>query len=355
MELRQAKDQEHIQVADLAVKIFKSNMKKQFIRLFHHDNLAHMMVAVDHEKVVASVNHYVTDVLSNRGCFKVASIGAVCTDKAYRKQGIASQLLHLTEAKMREEHVDFCIISGDLDIYLRFGARDVGYLKQYMITRSDQMNHIDIREFNNQFDEIYTIYQQEDIRYIRTKDEFIDLFKGQTYPDDDQSYPTYIIYHENKAKAYLVLEKHQSHQTLGIKEFAGDRHLIKDALQILLNKHHKDKIRLIAPTNDPICRLMTDKPKKITQQATLKIVDELAFITHLNESNQKENIPVWYTFNNKLYICHIEEESYILDHDAFHQLIFSGKIPKDWVLKHKKWMKQLVPIELPYSHNLNYQ
>lgn len=354
MELRSARQQENKQVQDLAVEIFKPNMKEQFIRLFHERNNERIMIAKDGGDVVAAVNHYTTHIISNRGVFKVASIGAVCTKNAYRGQGISSRLLTLTEEKMLHDQVDFCIISGRRGIYQRFGARDVGTIYRYQFVPQEKLIG-ELKTYQGEEKILYELYQKEPIRYTRDDpSEFHDLFIAQTYPDSYQDYPTYVIYDQGIPKAYVIAIDHHEKNVLQIKEYAGNRSYLASSFKAICEIHQKNQIEIMIPKYDTLRQHMPIRGQKMTQQATIKIIDKASFFSKLNDYAKQHSLDVSFQLGeNDLVI--INHHHYTISHQALLELIFSGILDPTWTSDDKSTIRKIVPIGLPWSHNLNYQ
>ncbi|HAX03163.1 MAG: hypothetical protein A2Y45_07000 [Tenericutes bacterium GWC2_34_14] len=354
MELRQAKKGEETKVSDLAVRIFKPNMKEQFIRLFHEQNIKHIFVAEDNLHLVSALNYYVSTIKSNRGLFKIASIGAVCTLEAYRGQGITSSLLTMAEEVMIEENIDFCIISGRRGLYQRFGARDVGSIDRYTYNPSSKVQKTcGLRPFQEVDEDLmYQIYEKEPIQYLRSKDEFHDLLIAQTYPDTYQTYPIYLIEYEGKIEAYVILIDHHDKKELGIKEYAGNRKCIINALPELMRIHQKTSIDFMTFNEDEIKQHIGVSPERMSQQATIKIINHTSFFNKLNTWAKENNKAIKLNENNRLSLLN---KSYTLTDEMMLKLIFSGDIPLEMSQKEADLLKQVFPIDLPWSHNLNYQ
>ncbi|HRX45391.1 MAG TPA: GNAT family N-acetyltransferase [Acholeplasmataceae bacterium] len=353
--VRVAKPGEEVLVSDLAVEIFKPNMKEQFIRLFHQNNIEHIFVGVDDDKIVSALNYYPSVIQSYDEQFKVGSIGAVCTKESHRKLGLSSSLLAMAEQKMKEEHIDFCIISGRRGLYQRFGARDVGAIENYTFKPIETSEPCDVRPYQGESKILYNLYQKEQVFYQRTYEEFVDLFNGQTYPDSYQTYPTYIIYDNNTPVAYIIFILHRDKDILEVKEMAGSRKHIYDALSYVLEKHHKNMIDIKITAHDDIKNYLLDEVKKMSQQATLKIIDHVSFLNKLNHMMLNKDVPVSFQINDEHINLIIENQTYPLTHNTLHNLIFSWdhnlKLPSEY----DAYIKEVFPLELPWSHNLNYQ
>lgn len=353
--VRGAKQGEEVLVSDLAVEIFKPNMKEQFIRLFHQDNIEHIFVGVDDDTIVSALNYYPSVIQSYDERFSVGSIGAVCTKESHRKLGLSSSLLALAEQKMKEEHIDFCIISGRRGLYQRFGARDVGAIENYTFKPIVTTDSCDVRSYQGESKILYDLYQQEHVFYQRTYEEFVDLFNGQTYPDSYQTYPTYIIYDNNTPVSYIIFNLHNDKDILEVKEMAGSRKHIYDAFPYVLEKHHKDMIDLKVTAHDDLKDYLPHDVKKMSQQATVKIIDYVSFLNKLNNIMLKKDLPVSFQINDEQIDLIIENQTYPLTHNMLHNLIFSWEHNLTLPSEHDAYIKEVFPLELPWSHNLNYQ
>lgn len=355
LHVRQAKPGEEKKVADLAVQIFKPNMREQFVRLFHVNNIKHIFVAADDEVIVSALNYYQTGMLTSHGQMNVASIGAVCTKDDYRKQGLSSKLLGLAEDSMLKENIDFVIISGRRGLYQRFGARDVGAMLYYNLNQSNDNKKVDLRLFDGHFEVLYHVYNQEDIRYIRAYDEFQDLFLSQTFPDSYQTYHTYVMYEDDLPKAYVIVIDHKDKMSLEVKEMAGSRSHIVSALSALMNLHQKTSVEIYIPYSDKLNHELKELGEQVTQHATLKIISKSSFFDKLNHDFVNKQKKITLKNENDITILEMDMNRYQLNHDETHQLIFSGKIPKRIDQKHHQTIQSVFPIVLPWSHNLNYQ
>ena len=111
----------------------------------------------------------------------------------------------------------------------------------------------------------------------------------------------------------------------------------------------------MVPLLDELNRFMKTQKERITQQSTLKIIDKISFLDKLNENLKIHQIIISYQEKENAYRLSCEKKNVTLDHDAFHFLVFSGLIPDDMDNESSKKLKSIFPIELPWSHNLNYQ
>ena len=68
-----------------------------------------------------------------------------------------------------------------------------------------------------------------------------------------------------------------------------------------------------------------------------------------------KDVPVSFQINDEHINLIIENQTYPLTHNTLHNLIFSWdhnlKLPSEY----DAYIKEVFPLELPWSHNLNYQ
>lgn len=349
-----ANAQTRLKAIQLSINTFKSNMGEQFTLLFSPKNQKHMFLGLDKTQVVSMVNYFPTQVTVDGTHFLVASIGSVCTHEAYRGQNIASQLLKNAEQQMLLEGVDFTIISGSGGIYERFGAIDVGYLYRYRMPKSAlSLNQaIQIRPYrDDDFEAVYKLYQQEKRRYLRTKAVFKQLLISQRTPDEDCDYPMFVVEESNRIVGYLIMNHTQNDSRISIKEFAGHRHRLQSALLPICEHFNVKSIELLLDFDDCWQDLLPNKNRKrITQEASIRIIHRLNFIDKINNMLDKCQSPIRVSYDQG-YKVYDGAQSSLLDETTFMKWVFNGES----IAELKGENPSCLPLRLPSSHNLNYQ
>ena len=274
MELRTCLKSDHASAIDLICRTFKPPMFEEFPLLLGLDNLAHRWIASDQGKVVAAVNYYTTPVILDRSTLIVASIGAVCTDEAYRGQGLASQLLEKAEQQMKNEGVAAVIISGDRPLYLRFGAALLQPLLKFTIP--SKSSAIKLVPYNpNQLDFYFKLYQTLPYRFQRTPFEMKHLIEAVLTPDPWWDNYFYGIEKNNQLVAYLVFNHEKSNTTGALKEYAGDLNAVYEAMQTLTKRFNFSAFYAELPANDPLAGYLMKKNLLVTHEihhSTIKII-----------------------------------------------------------------------------------
>lgn len=130
MQIRLIKPAELDQAALLADSIFRkpgaTSMKELFPLIFR-PGLSHSYAAITEDGKVAAFMGLVPSTIKTGDAFlNVFSIGAVCTDPAFRGQGLAGQLLQLCQAHAAEADAALIFVSGDRSLYTRAGCVPFG-------------------------------------------------------------------------------------------------------------------------------------------------------------------------------------------------------------------------------------
>lgn len=130
MQLRLIKPVELDQAALLADSVFRepgaTSMKELFPLIFR-PGLSHSYAAIADDGTVAAFMGLVPSTIKTGDAFlNVFSIGAVCTDPAFRGQGLAGQLLQLCQSHAAEAEASLIFVSGDRSLYTRAGCVPFG-------------------------------------------------------------------------------------------------------------------------------------------------------------------------------------------------------------------------------------
>lgn len=130
MQLRLIQTTELEQAAALADSVFRtageSSMKDLFPLVFR-PGFIHSYAAVTEDGTLASFMGLVPSTIKiSEARLNVFSIGAVCTDPAFRGQGLASQLLEKCKAHATKAGASLIFVSGDRSLYTRAGCVPFG-------------------------------------------------------------------------------------------------------------------------------------------------------------------------------------------------------------------------------------
>jgi len=122
-------------VVELANRVFRSgrsgDMGREYPTLFRPDGLEQMRIVLHKGRPVSHVGVVLGDV-SLLGCStRVASIGAVCTDEAFRGRGLGGTLMDDAVRHACKQGAAVMLISGGRSLYTRRGAYSVGAFARY--------------------------------------------------------------------------------------------------------------------------------------------------------------------------------------------------------------------------------
>mgnify|MGYP001770713291 CR=1 FL=1 len=220
-------------IRDLANQVFRSrrpgDMAIEFPHLYAVDNASHWFCAVDGDRVISIIGVFVWPARVLGSCTTVATLGSVATDPAYRRQGWAGRLLQWTARQLRLEGVRLVIISGDLPLYQRFGARPVGYVQWWRLTQPalGTVDSYSVRTLDPFRDAGWAamLYQGRKTRLVRAGDLWPRLLAADPLAQVERgrSRPFMVEQHGVPVTYALFLENPQhGSDTSRLTEWAGD-------------------------------------------------------------------------------------------------------------------------------------
>lgn len=345
----------------------KETMDKEFPLLLGENNLSNMFIAIDNGKVVGSISMYKSNILIEGINLPVASIGSVCTDENYRKRGIASKLLILSEIKCLEENIPVQIISGILPIYKEYGADKVGSIYHGELENLKSNIKYKIIDFKEELlCEAIKLYNKESLRHYRTKDEFKDLLKGSLVPWGNNEFEFVFIEKDGILKGYLYLQIIRKEGKIIIREFVGDREDIVNSLGNIMEKFKLNKIEVNISYRDSILDILKLKNinlDKRTQHQSIKTIDFKNLISNLTpyfmQYMKKEQIDKFtIEEEEKGYAVKYKNDVLVLeDNEQLNHLIFGDntEIINKCDGELKTLLKNIFPIPIPCIEGINYQ
>jgi len=137
MEFRLIKEAELKEAALLAEEVFCTNgdrfMEFSFPTLFR-PGVSHSYAAFnDQGKIVSFIGMVPFIIQSGKVHLHAYSIGAVCTDPAYRGQGLAGELFTLCQQHAKASGASLMFISGGRSLYTRAGSVTFGKSNKYIL------------------------------------------------------------------------------------------------------------------------------------------------------------------------------------------------------------------------------
>lgn len=260
---RAAKPEELSEIVNLANQIFMLPygfppiMSDAFPHMFNRNNLENLRVIVKDDRVVSHVGIWEGRLSICGSWFNVGMIGSVCTHEGYRQKGYASALVMDALNKMKKDGMDFVMISGDRELYRRFGCFKSGIVYLYNIAppikpTAEEKDFEIIVCNNNHINDIAVIYQREPIRYWRSLEDFRMLTKFFiTPPKYDYLQPRiYLAVIDGEPLAYVAVSSFSKMNRFKVWEYAGSRIYVSRLIAHILESEQPRRIELAVPFQD---------------------------------------------------------------------------------------------------------
>jgi len=211
------------------------------------------MIVVEDGRPVSYILN-VVDEVSVYGCrFKVASIGGVCTDKAYRNCGYAGQVLAETLRSTTAAGARVMIVSGNRSLYERNHCVPAGDLLAASTSR-EQMPSPDpsltVRRFSvKDWGELSPLSAAEPVRFVRPYDFFAKCCCWW-----DVSRPeVWVVSGSDGPLAYLSLLppwRREERGSRSVGDYGGSRSAILGALPLICEATEVDTVSFRFPRQD---------------------------------------------------------------------------------------------------------
>lgn len=261
---RAAKSDELQKIIDLVNEIFMTRrglppiMGEAFPLLFNRNNLENLRIIVKDGQPISHVGIWEGDLLIFGSWFKVGMIGSVCTREDFRGRGYASTLIMDAIQKMTNDGIDLVLISGDRNLYKRFGFFKSGLIYNYSIpygkleveNGQSKLNFVCYDEC--WLRDVVAIYQREPVRYRRSLEEFNLLLKIFTKPLKYTSIRNriYMAVVNNRPLAYIATSLFLETNFLKIWEYAGSRNAIIHLIDYIFKTKHINNLEITVPFHD---------------------------------------------------------------------------------------------------------
>jgi predicted N-acetyltransferase YhbS len=346
----------------LSRRVFKDNMGKQFIRLFHPENKDRMFIAKDESNVVRSLLcYYPSTVWMDGVSIRIGSVGSVCTEDSFRGKGLASTLLKHANDRMIKEGICVSVISGGGGIYEASGATLTGSMIECRMEHNRAIpSTVAIRRVKaSDLERMWELNQAEAVRYDRTLDEFMDLYQGQTYPDTFATYPAWVVEKNGGTVAYVIGILDHGKTELGFKEYAGDREALTSSFASLMEETQRTSVHFAAVLGDDILSAPGLSKQPTTQHASLRLNDPSLFfmaIRPLANQNNLSDLEVSCDGSGWKIAQGGKEVRFQTIHEL-NRFVFGDWKPssKRGSIDLQKKLAMLFPVKFPWTHNLNYQ
>jgi predicted N-acetyltransferase YhbS len=353
--------QTHLAQLELIEMVFHPRMRHRYPWLLSEQNLNHRFVALDGDKVFGALNYWTDEVTLGGVIVTVASIGAVATHPDYRHQGIASQLLDFAEQAMRDEKVDVVVISGSIDLYLRYGAERLSSVVTFEIPPMERSITV-VPTQGDHITQLKAMYDQNPFRFLRTERQMAELIEATSVPSNWMNTTILTVMEGNTPKAYAVVTRRPNKPGAWIREFGGEPTVLEALAFQIIQEFKVERVILELIHNDLLVPHLSQKGWPVTEEpmeSTVKVLDFEALVNKLK--------PSWITENPKLEHLHIQQTHdtvvWRLDQEELitdvrtAQRILLGPWLESVDANHPilVQLKGILPIPWVYPSNLNYQ
>ncbi len=353
----------HEAALNLVTQVFNPNMPLKFPFLLGESNLDHQFIAFEDNKVVGIVSYVINELRLGLFNLKLASIGAVATHPDFRGKGIATQLLQLAQQKMLEEGLDVVVISGDRDLYKRFGADHISLLASFTLPK--MVSDYQLIEYRDQdLHAYYDFYRQQPFLFQRSQADFKKLIEAIRTPDPWEQCTFYGITLDHKLAAYLVLAIKAGETAGTIKEFAGSAKAVVAVSAQLYHRHDLKELHLDLVHNDPYIQDLAElglHHKHHAFDSTLKILDFNRLIDQLQPYFEyvlgDEHDALFIRYYDGLYQFRFKEAHYETSDFSEAQHILFGPYDNEDLIGTPigKLFETLFPLPFVNTSNMNYQ
>lgn len=371
---RSAKVEEFESVINLINKVFRTSrgynptMQYEFPILLNTNNIENMIIISKNGQVVSDVNYLIQDVSIEGNNIKVASIGAVCTDKEHEGNRYSSRILDFVEEKMFKDGVDIVSISGTRTLYTRRKCSLVKNFYKYTTYPKNIDLEFEIKEYDEAYlDEMMRLYNQNSTRFLRSKNQFKTLLESATIPWGNYDYRKLLLFNKEEFIGYLILRIINEENKRGeVVEMYTKFDTTYEVLQYIGNKYKLESIAHNVHIKDYKNQPSKYDTKENTNlDGSIKIINYEKLCKNLNkyfkqyvDDSVVDNME--FKFINNEYIMRLgEEELIIKDVDTLNKLFLqSPEIIKDELenLNNiKEFVNKVFPINFVWTANLNYQ
>ena len=262
---------------------FTFRMELKYPLFLCEANLENIRVFSDQGRPVSVCSYYPERIQIPDCSIPAASIGAVCTEPAYRGQGLSTRLLDDVEGKASRESIDLLLISGTRGLYLRRSCAIVGGFVHYDISSNAGGLPFTVDEFSpTNLGAMADVYNREPARFDRSRKQFETLIQAGLTPDYNHTYRLYVTHKNGRLTSYIVLRTIHDQPPRGVVvEYAGDRTDILAALGQIACQNGLPFIQLRAHVTDPLCTLLDQPDSPDVQEGVVKILRPTAFMDAL--------------------------------------------------------------------------
>ncbi|OZU88327.1 hypothetical protein CIL03_11795 [Virgibacillus indicus] len=347
MKIRRLKPDEFDQAVKLADETFRdgghTSMGEAFPQVFSKE-LQLSYGAFDGEKLVSFIGLVPSIIRIGSASLNIFSIGAVCTDMSYRKQGISTRILKEIYQSIDNAGASLLLISGDRGLYTRNDCYHFGSMKKFTLEANVKRAIYDGSVRKGTEADIFSVHQlnkNKKVRYESSVWEWAMLLKAGGFASifkKDQA--LFVAEKDNEIKGYAVIglqEENNGTDNGIVMEWGGDPQAVHGIFQDMLMGNYVSKLELA-----------------VTWQ------DELQQELHAYQNEERKNGGTVYIVNRERFIDqafpYLKEQNPEISKPEILESI-NALTPKEFVKKvfdPNENAESVFPLPMPSTEGLNY-
>lgn len=216
------------QLQELANRVFRpegGDMAREYPLLLSPENAEHLRVARVDGRIVAHAGLCLREVSLMGARVRVVSVGAVCTDPAYRGHGLASLLMEDASAHARKCGVGLMLISGGRGLYRRLGYVRAGSFPCWRVPAAPPaaQTGLELRRGGpDDLPALARLYQAEPVRFCRPRRDWESVLGAGMLMN--QPAELWLALRNGSAVAYAAVQRPRGAEApVRVFEAAGDR------------------------------------------------------------------------------------------------------------------------------------
>lgn len=362
MEIRQLKQKEIAQAIVLADRIFRDENQTSMGEAFPHvftKGPIHSFGAFEGKKLVGFIGLVPATIRVGPSTLDVFSLGAVCTDEAYRGQGISTKILQKVYAYIEEAGASLLFVSGDRGMYTRNHCYHFGGLSVYNITQGQAGISYDGRIRKGRKADIFSIQHirnQVEVQFHSTTLEWGTLFEASGLASiTNKKQSLYVAEQNNEVEGYVVItESRDGRKTKDafVVETGGTPHVISAILNRIIGEQKVANIIFHVPWYQSFEDfLFLSDEKMIPHSGTVYLINEERLLSQLQayiaqHTNEKIKIK---RENDTSYVLSVGDEAVHLTNELLVDWLFTPQTPRKVDV-----LKGVLPIPLPNPEGMYF-
>ncbi|NOU97290.1 GNAT family N-acetyltransferase [Paenibacillus sp. LMG 31456] len=376
---RSAKPDEIERLVALADRTFRkpgqTSMGAAYSMLFSKDN-AHNLLIIEEDGIPATLVGLLKSELSIAGCtIPVVSMGAVCTDTAYRGRNFADRLVKRSIDKCAEDGAQLLLISGTRGLYQRNDCLEVGGVRRFTIRSNEDLEGLEraeavIRPYDEVQDQdrpaIIKLMEAEKAYYKRTEAELDQLIRSAAVASNESAEQHVGLSFTNNGEAigyivYVLLIK-EGFLTAEILEYAGNDEAVIGLLHEIIDRLSPQQLHIpVMGDRAALSEKLASTGCAFSESmipGTIRMINFPGLWSSLQPymmrqlgADRLSELSLVETSNG--YKISYKDESLTIGHRGATALLFNGSSLTEQS-ELKAVLAQLFPLPFPYTENLNF-